>query len=62
MTNEIHVDSDTRAVAETDDDTGEVTATVIAEDGEVSLVGEPFDVERVVVELDRELNREADQQ
>jgi hypothetical protein len=54
------VTSDSHAVAETDGN-GQRHLTLVTDTGEVELVGDPQDVLRLVVEADRELNRE-DQQ
>ena len=55
-----HVSSDSHAVAETDAD-GRRHLHLVTDTGEVELVGDPRDVLRLVVDADRELNRE-DQQ
>jgi hypothetical protein len=54
------VSSDSHAIVETDDD-GQRHLKLLTDTGEVELVGEPRDVLHLVVEADRELNRE-DQQ
>jgi hypothetical protein len=55
-----HVSKDSHAVAETDGN-GQRHLHLVTDTGEIELVGEPFDVLRLVVDADLVLNRE-DQQ
>jgi hypothetical protein len=55
-----HVSQDSRAMVETDD-TGQRHLHLVTDTGEIELVGKPQDMLRLVVDADRELNRE-DQQ
>jgi hypothetical protein len=55
-----HVSSASQVYVATDAG-GQRHLTLVTDTGEIELVGEPFDVLRLVVDADRELNRE-DQQ
>lgn len=53
-----HVSSNSHAIVETDDDGTHLT--LVTDTGEVELVGEPHELEKLVVDADRQLNREAE--